>query len=168
MDSLFYFYNFMKQTIFAVLLFIGTTYFFSCGSRKDAPKENQITKDSSSREIVKPKLIVDSSQFTRIKWIDSTFKDLGKVGGGDSIGIKYKFQNVGDNPLMIQSIKTSCGCTIANTTTKPIMPGKFGEIKAKFYSADQAVATHLKHIYVNTNTMPHTGTVLTFKAVVVD
>ncbi|MEN8765016.1 MAG: DUF1573 domain-containing protein [Wenyingzhuangia sp.] len=48
-------------------------------------------------------------------------------------GVRYfKFKNVGSAPLIIESVKGSCGCTVPTKPEEPIMPGKTGEIKVKY------------------------------------
>lgn len=44
----------------------------------------------------------------------------------------FKFKNVGSVPLIIKSVKGSCGCTVPTKPEEPIMPGKTGEIKVKY------------------------------------
>ena len=41
----------------------------------------------------------------------------------------FTITNVGEYPLIIQNVETSCGCTTPSWTRKPIKPGKKGEIK---------------------------------------
>ncbi len=44
----------------------------------------------------------------------------------------FKFTNTGDAPLVIASVRPSCGCTVAHYTKEAILPGKQGEIKVKY------------------------------------
>lgn len=51
----------------------------------------------------------------------------------DSDGIRaFEFTNIGEAPLIIKQIKSSCGCAIPQKPTKPIMPGEKGEIKVSY------------------------------------
>jgi hypothetical protein len=45
---------------------------------------------------------------------------------------KYRFTNVGAQPVKIQNIKASCGCTTAALSKTEFAPGESGEIEAKF------------------------------------
>lgn len=48
-------------------------------------------------------------------------------------GVRYfKFTNEGSAPLVIKSVKGSCGCTVPTKPEEPIMPGQTGEIKVKY------------------------------------
>ncbi len=42
------------------------------------------------------------------------------------------FTNTGEVPLVIASIKSSCGCTIPKKPTQPIAPGKKGTIEVAY------------------------------------
>ena len=58
--------------------------------------------------------------------------DYGEIAH-NSDGVRIlKFKNVGKSPLIISSVKGSCGCTVPSAPKEPIMPGKEGEIKIKY------------------------------------
>jgi hypothetical protein len=58
--------------------------------------------------------------------------DYGKIAlNADGIRV-FKFKNVGNSPLIIKNIKSSCGCTVPKKPTEPILPGKSGEIQVKY------------------------------------
>lgn len=58
--------------------------------------------------------------------------DYGKIKH-NADGVRYfKFKNEGSAPLVITSVKGSCGCTVPTKPEEPIMPGKTGEIKVKY------------------------------------
>ncbi|GEQ85541.1 hypothetical protein ULMS_10490 [Patiriisocius marinistellae] len=42
------------------------------------------------------------------------------------------FKNTGDAPLIISSVKSSCGCTVPSYEKKPIAPGASGKITVKY------------------------------------
>ena len=58
--------------------------------------------------------------------------DYGKIIKGSEGERTFVFTNVGDAPLIIQSIKSSCGCTVPKKPEAPIMPGEKGEIKVSY------------------------------------
>ncbi|MFN8309611.1 MAG: DUF1573 domain-containing protein [Chitinophagales bacterium] len=68
-----------------------------------------------------------------IKWENMTI-DYGKVKKGDENNSTryFKFTNVGKTPLIISSCHGSCGCTVPQCPTEPILPGKQGEIKVHY------------------------------------
>ncbi|MGI6222891.1 MAG: DUF1573 domain-containing protein [Prevotella sp.] len=66
----------------------------------------------------------------------------------------FNFINEGKSPLVINQVVTSCGCTVATYTKKPIAPGKSGVIKVK-YNGKGRFPSHIKKmITVRTNGVP--------------
>jgi hypothetical protein len=58
--------------------------------------------------------------------------DYGTIEkGADGIRI-FEFTNTGDAPLIISSVKSTCGCTVPKKPKGPIMPGETGEIEVKY------------------------------------
>ncbi|MCD2421692.1 DUF1573 domain-containing protein [Niabella pedocola] len=111
--------------------------------------------------------LTDSANFTTAVWVDSTFKDIGKVKKGQIVEIPFTIKNTGDKPLVIVSVSPGCGCTVGEKPEKPIMPGEEGKVVAKFNSEGQAEGSHNKNMVVRANTKPFTETVLNFKVEVV-
>jgi len=93
----------------------------------------------------------DSANYTTLQWIDSTNKNFGKISEGQQLEVSYVFKNTGNKPLIITRVQPSCGCTIAEQPTEPILPGATGVIKASFNS-DHHVGINNKslHVYANT------------------
>jgi len=58
------------------------------------------------------------------------FGDLKEENG--KVTHTFKFTNTGDKPIIVQNVRTSCGCTAPEWTRKPIPAGQKGEIKATF------------------------------------
>ena len=58
--------------------------------------------------------------------------DYGEIKkGSDGVRV-FEFTNTGDAPLVIENVRTSCGCTIPKKPEEPIMPGETGEIQVKY------------------------------------
>ena len=61
---------------------------------------------------------------------DKEQHDFGKVNEGDgAVSYDFTFKNTGTAPLIIQDVKTTCGCTTPEWTKQPIRPGATGFIK---------------------------------------
>ncbi|TPD73524.1 DUF1573 domain-containing protein [Flavobacterium microcysteis] len=59
--------------------------------------------------------------------------DYGTVTKGDDSGLRvFEFKNIGDAPLIINDVKSSCGCTVPTKPQEPIMPGKTGKIEVQY------------------------------------
>ncbi|MDN3620426.1 DUF1573 domain-containing protein [Polaribacter undariae] len=58
--------------------------------------------------------------------------NYGKIEKGSDKERIFVFSNVGDEPIVISRIQSSCGCTIPKKPEAPIMPGEKGEIKVSY------------------------------------
>ena len=56
----------------------------------------------------------------------------GKINKGADGERIFVFTNIGDAPIIIQNVQSSCGCTIPEKPEKPVMPGEKGEIKVSY------------------------------------
>lgn len=58
--------------------------------------------------------------------------DYGEIEkGADGVRI-FKFTNTGDEPLIIEEVKSTCGCTVPKRPDGPIAPGASDEIQVKY------------------------------------
>lgn len=60
--------------------------------------------------------------------------DFGEISSGKVMDLLYKFENTGDETLVIKNINTSCGCTYTRLEKKEYEPGEKGSIPVKFFS----------------------------------
>ena len=75
--------------------------------------------------------------------------DYGEITKGSDGVRTFNFENIGDAPLEIQGVRSSCGCTIPKKPEKPIAPGEKGEITVRYDT--NRVGVFRKTITVNTN-----------------
>jgi hypothetical protein len=93
---------------------------------------------------------VNAGQLTTIQWIDSV-RDYGKINEGQKLAVSFRFKNSGNKPLIIESVKPACGCTIADFPKEPVQPGNEGEITGEFDSDGREGQQH-KEMTVKSNT----------------
>jgi len=58
--------------------------------------------------------------------------DFGKVEAGEKIGCFFTYTNSGNGSLVINSVSTSCGCTVPKYDKKPLAPGESGTLEVIF------------------------------------
>ena len=75
--------------------------------------------------------------------------DYGEILKGSNGVRTFTFQNIGDVPIEIQGVKSSCGCTVPKKPNAPIPPGGKGEIQVKYDT--NRIGVFRKTITVNTN-----------------
>jgi hypothetical protein len=83
-----------------------------------------------------------------IEWTSTTV-DFGKIEQGKPVSAQFEFKNPTMVPLLISSVRPTCGCTIADYPKEPILPGKSGKIAVTYNAAAGGVFT--KAIVVTSN-----------------
>lgn len=58
--------------------------------------------------------------------------DYGTITKNANGNRSFSFKNTGTSPIVITSVKGSCGCTVATKPNKPIMPNETAEIGVKY------------------------------------
>jgi len=58
--------------------------------------------------------------------------DYGSVNMNTDGNRYFSFKNIGTAPIIITSVKGSCGCTVATKPNKPIMPNETAVIGVKY------------------------------------
>ncbi|WP_246203048.1 DUF1573 domain-containing protein [Fulvivirga lutimaris] len=145
----------------------------ACGSDKDAEKriaelENKLAQLETSKTggataatatpETKPEGPLPAFKFNELD------HDFGTINEGDVVEHTFSFTNTGDAPLIIQSAKGSCGCTVPTWPKEPIPVGGTGEITAQFNSKGKPNIQN-KTVTITANTWPKQST-LRIKAMV--
>tara|TARA_R110002051_G_scaffold280400_1_gene342019 strand:- start:385 stop:792 length:408 start_codon:yes stop_codon:yes gene_type:complete len=63
---------------------------------------------------------------------DTEIIDYGKIDKNANGVRTFTFTNIGDQPLIIKDIKSTCGCTVPEKPKKPILPNEKGIIKVSY------------------------------------
>lgn len=145
----------------------------ACGSDKDAEKriaelENKLAQLETNKAggataaipapETKPEGPLPAFKFNELD------HDFGTIAEGDVVEHTFSFTNTGDAPLIIQSAKGSCGCTVPTWPKEPIPVGGTGEITAQFNSKGKPNIQN-KTVTITANTWPKQST-LRIKAMV--
>jgi len=149
----------MKKTLLVLMIAAG---FIACKTEDKKVKDSPVLSPEQ-----KTAALSDSSNFTSIQWLDSTYLDLGKVKDGAVVEVSFRFKNTGSKPLVISSVTAGCGCTIPETPQKPFAPGEEGSIKASFNSSGRKGENN-KSVYVKANTTSTGDHELKFRVEVTD
>jgi hypothetical protein len=80
---------------------------------------------------------------------ETTIHDYGNITVGDNGNFSFKFKNSGKEPLIIQGVRSSCGCTVAKKPNAPIMPGESDMITVRYDT--RRIGTFRKTITVTSN-----------------
>ena len=92
--------------------------------------------------------------------------DYGDVPFNGNGECEFRFTNTGNEPLLIQKPKSSCGCTIPSWPNEPILPGESEVIKVT-YRTNRAGAIN-KTVTVTSNALKNSTVVLRIKGRVLE
>ncbi len=82
---------------------------------------------------------------------EKEFIDYGRIAQGSEGKRVFEFTNIGDAPLIIKNIKSTCGCTVPKKPEKPIMPGEKGQIEVSYDTKRIGGFSKAITIYSNAN-----------------
>jgi hypothetical protein len=99
-----------------------------------------------------------------LKWDQTSIELHPTATDKQAIG-HFKYQNTGDKPVKFKSVRTSCGCTAAQTQKEEVPAGEKGEVTATF-NIGERTGTQVKTVTVETDDPANVTTVLTLKAVI--
>lgn len=92
--------------------------------------------------------------------------DFGDIYRGDKVTHVFKFENTGNQPLIITNVQTTCGCTATEWPREPVLPGTSASIKVNFDSTNKYGLQHkvisiisnattaLDYVRIDTNVLP--------------
>jgi len=92
--------------------------------------------------------------------------DYGDVPFNGNGECEFRFTNTGNEPLLIQKPKSSCGCTIPSWPNEPILPGESDVIKVT-YRTNRAGNIN-KTVTVTSNALKNSTVVLRIKGRVLE
>lgn len=80
--------------------------------------------------------------------------DFGELKMNSNADCKFVFQNPGETPLLIQNVETTCGCAEPEWSSKPIKPGKIGEIKITYDTSHPGIFNKTITVFYNGKDSP--------------
>ena len=100
-----------------IALLLAVVFFTSVAYSQEQEKVNQTTEQSSNG----PEIAFDKTTHQ--------YGTVYKEGDGNC---EFKFTNTGKEPLVLSTVRSSCGCTVPKWPREPIMPGKSSVISVKY------------------------------------
>jgi hypothetical protein len=73
-----------------------------------------------------------------VEWTNDTHYDFGDLPYGKAVQYEFPFKNVGDEALVIDNVRASCGCTLTDWPQDPIAPDSTGVILVDYDAKDKA------------------------------
>ncbi len=117
----------MKKILFASVFIIFTLFI------NQAVEAQSVTEKKEATTFTK-KVDDRQAQLT----FTNREHDFGEILEGKVVEYSFTFKNTGNYPLMLQDIRTTCGCTAPEWTREPIAPNEEGKIIIRFNTAHKA------------------------------
>jgi molybdopterin-biosynthesis enzyme MoeA-like protein len=151
------------------VIFIATILLLSaCSSEsKNGTYQSSVAANSATEAELKASLQeIEAEEQARLKEematnttmeFESLTHDFGKILEDSENRASYVVKNTGKNPLIIDKVEVSCGCTTASKPEKPILPGKTDKIEIVFHPKVGQLNQQEKTVTVTANTEPKTA-----------
>lgn len=147
----------MKKLLFmaAIAMLISAVFAPEASAQKKTKK--QIKMEQEARE----KAVADSIAQLEASiqdGVEITFKytehNFGTMKSGSDISYSFEFINTGKEPLIINNVATSCGCTTPEWSKEPIPSKGRGIIKVKYDSSRIGSFSKTISVYSNAKNSP--------------
>ena len=118
----------MKRTIlFLAAILIATSTAFA--QKKATMKATAQPTSSATIKGAKIEQVKNVAEALKFKIEEHNF---GTVPEGPSVSYDFVFTNNTKQPVQLESVRASCGCTTPNWSKDPILPGKTSKITATY------------------------------------
>lgn len=130
----------MTKTVISGLALAAILLLSACNGQNG----RNSTKDSPLR--TKGQHIVSQAYIT----FDTLHYDFGTIIEGEQVVGYFDYKNTGTDPLLILSVRASCGCTTPEWSQEPLEPGERETLNIIFDAGGRRGSQH-KEIIVHTN-----------------
>ena len=79
-------------------------------------------------------------------FFEEILHDYGEIPVDSDGTWSFAFRNLGEEAIVINRVRSTCGCTVPSWPREPVEPGGSGEITVKYNTAP--TGTFLKSVYV--------------------
>lgn len=157
----------MKK-IWILTLGLGLAYSCSNNSNKIEAKDGEISSSIAADEgseadlkasladadkVEEERLMAEAANSTTMTF-DKLTQNFGTITEDTEHKASFIVTNTGKNPLIIDKVDVSCGCTTAQKPEKPIPPGKSDKIEIIFHPKIGQLNEQKKTVTVTANTEP--------------
>lgn len=144
---------------FSILLILTMAFHFqACESSEVQTQESEVSHPMKEGfySKLKPETDLEAPEeetgLGKIQW-NKEEHDFGEIVEGDMATHTFYFTNTGKGPLKITKTESRCGCTVANYSEEPLMPGETGEMVVVF-NTEHRTEHQSKAIIVHSNGTP--------------
>jgi hypothetical protein len=139
-----------------LLAFIAISCNNNNGNKDNGLDEVRLDGKTSNADIVRMPVTadtpLDTNNIAKIAMEETDF-NFGSVNEGDVVKHTFKLKNVGNQPLLITDIRTTCGCTVPTWNKSPIAANASDQVEVKFDTKGKE-NEQVKKITIIANTFP--------------
>jgi len=99
--------------------------------------------------------------------VEEPVYDFGTVVEGATVEHTFEIENTGDEDLVIEDVRVSCGCTATELPTDTLIPSRVVRLSTALSTAGYGGLDISKRIYLTTNDPDHPEVTLTLRGRVV-
>ncbi|MBR1769457.1 MAG: DUF1573 domain-containing protein [Bacteroidales bacterium] len=81
--------------------------------------------------------------------VNKNYHDFGQIAEGGNGEVVFEIENKGGGLLIIESVKTSCGCLIVDYSSRGLMKNEKGYIKVRYNT--NIVGEIMRSVVINSN-----------------
>lgn len=123
----------MKKLLYLVLIGLFTFQFTNAQDKEELEKENKNAPEIS---------------------FDKLVHDYGTIEKGADGMCEFVFTNIGKEPLILENVRSSCGCTVPSWPKEPVKKKKSGTIKVKYNTNRVGTISKSVTVYSNAKNSP--------------
>lgn len=95
-----------------------------------------------------------SDQAASVEWLTVRDHDFGKMRRERPQKFVFRFKNLNAKPILLETVRTTCGCTAAKWTEAPIEPGETGEIEVEYDAYQRGGFSKKIRVYFDSQRKP--------------
>ena len=77
-------------------------------------------------------VLIPVQQENVIEWLTATEHDFGELKKGVPATFEFRFKNTHTEPITIDNVRSTCGCTASEWEESVILPGEESKIKIEY------------------------------------
>lgn len=87
-------------------------------------------------------------------WFEEVEHDYGEIPQDSDGSWSFSFKNLGDEPIMINRVRSTCGCTVPSWPKEPVEPGETGDITVIYNTAQTGTFAKAAFVYSSAANSP--------------
>lgn len=96
------------------------------------PSKASVLPSNYALSVEQSKLETKQIKAPIVEWLTEKDHDFQHLRQEHPKTFVFRFKNIAQEAILLQTVRTSCGCTAATWTETPIAPGEIGQIEVEY------------------------------------